>query len=220
MYRLTLAIMFVFLQINTCKMIDYERILKTTVKPLKLETPLKFYPQRVSSFKTSSIQLKPYNTSETYDILKAFKTLGTFNVLYPRTVNRFRNLMSDREVLAMTLWTEARGEGYKGIKAVASVIVNRLKSSQFKMMRTYRGVCLQRFQFSAWNYGVTPVLDIANDRDYNIWCYCLMVADDMLKGVFVPMISSTHYYAFKKCKPSWSNMRKVVYIGNHKFGVV
>jgi N-acetylmuramoyl-L-alanine amidase len=194
------AIATVVLQINTCKMIHNQQY-EVSKKPIKIQKDLK-------QFRIVKVQPP-----------KVVKTLESFSETYPRAVSAFRFNLKDREVIALTLWSEARGEGFGGVKAVASVVQNRLTSKEFKSRKTLRNVCLQSFQFSGWNFGFTPSLVINSEKDYQIWCYCLMVADDMLKGSFKPIINSTHYYAFKKCKPSWYNMKEVVVIGNHRFGI-
>jgi len=54
----------------------------------------------------------------------------------------------DREILARTLWGEARGEGIDGMRAVAHVILNRVADARWP--GTVAEVCLQPSQFSAW----------------------------------------------------------------------
>ena len=51
------------------------------------------------------------------------------------------------EIFAKTLYGEARGEGLKGIEAVACVIVNRLKKPCW-WGHTIQEVCLKPAQFS------------------------------------------------------------------------
>lgn len=58
--------------------------------------------------------------------------------------------LSDTEVIARTLWGEARNQGELGMKAVACVIRNRRDNPGW-WGRTLRGVCLARLQFSCWN---------------------------------------------------------------------
>lgn len=65
----------------------------------------------------------------------------------------------DLDILARTLWGEARSEGRKGMEAVASVIMNRLgRPGWWSRQRgdgiaddTIAAVCLDPWQFSAWN---------------------------------------------------------------------
>ena len=56
------------------------------------------------------------------------------------------------EVVAATLYHEARGEGEEGMRAVASVIYNRAHQKRWKKLG-YSGVCLQKKQFSCHNNG-------------------------------------------------------------------
>ena len=58
--------------------------------------------------------------------------------------------LSDTEVLARTLWGEARNQGYDGMEAVACVIRNRAENPGW-WGKTLRGVCLAPKQFSCWN---------------------------------------------------------------------
>jgi spore germination cell wall hydrolase CwlJ-like protein len=54
------------------------------------------------------------------------------------------------DVLARTLWGEARGEGQRGMEAVACVILNRAANPRW-WGRDIVSVCLAPWQFSAWN---------------------------------------------------------------------
>lgn len=53
--------------------------------------------------------------------------------------------------LAKTIWAEARGEGPGAMRAVAQVIVNRLRSGRYG--RSIRDVVTARSQFSCWSPG-------------------------------------------------------------------
>ena len=55
-----------------------------------------------------------------------------------------------QEVLARTLWGEARGQGIDGMHAVASVIQNRANHPCW-WGHDLRSVCLAPEQFSCWN---------------------------------------------------------------------
>lgn len=56
------------------------------------------------------------------------------------------------DVLARTMWGEARGEGADGMTAVAHVVLNR-RDAQRWWGRSIEAVCLKPFQFSCWNEG-------------------------------------------------------------------
>jgi spore germination cell wall hydrolase CwlJ-like protein len=59
--------------------------------------------------------------------------------------------LPDEAILALTLYGEARGEPIEGIIAVGCVIRNRVNDTKKRWPNTYRGVCLQPWQFSALN---------------------------------------------------------------------
>lgn len=53
------------------------------------------------------------------------------------------------EIVPLTIWREARGEGNDGMRAVAFVIRNRALNKFYPNDPEH--VCLQRKQFSCWN---------------------------------------------------------------------
>lgn len=68
--------------------------------------------------------------------------------------------MSDQDVdiLARTIWGEARSEGRRGMEAVASVVMNRLAMPGWWSRNrdgipddTVAAVCMDPWQFSCWN---------------------------------------------------------------------
>ena len=64
-------------------------------------------------------------------------------------MERVTPTLFDVEILARTLWAEARGEGRLGMAAVASTIRNRLLDARWP--GTWVKVCRQPRQFSCWN---------------------------------------------------------------------
>ena len=56
------------------------------------------------------------------------------------------------DILARTIWGEARGEGSQGMQAVANVIQNRVKQGGW-WGATFAEVCKKKSQFSCWNEG-------------------------------------------------------------------
>lgn len=63
---------------------------------------------------------------------------------------KFLAPLPDEAILGLTLYGEARGEPIEGIIAVGCVIRNRVNDVKKRWPQTYRGVCLQKFQFSVW----------------------------------------------------------------------
>lgn len=54
------------------------------------------------------------------------------------------------DILARTLWGEARGEGDTGMHAVANIVMNRVKHPKW-WGHSVTSVCLMPYQFSCWN---------------------------------------------------------------------
>lgn len=143
----------------------------------------------------------------------------------PATINQpladISKWKSDIEIVAKTLFGEARGEGEMGLKGVASVIWNRAGGDISKL----KSVCLKPKQFSCWNDGVVTV----NQKDKKAvasYQLCVKIAESMFRKTFEPAITADHYYAYKgknkvKNNPSWHDSTKEVkykgYTGNHKF---
>ena len=59
----------------------------------------------------------------------------------------------DLNVLAQTIWGEARQEGTKGMIAVGNVVKNRAEANKKMFGQGIRGVALKPKQFSCWNEG-------------------------------------------------------------------
>lgn len=127
----------------------------------------------------------------------------------------------DAEVLARTLYGEARGEGIAGMTAIAWVVVNRAKREGGRFPDTVTGVCKQLYQFSCWS---------KNDPNYQL-CHAVTEADPSFAlalyvsmAVLTGQISDTtggadHYHAAAmKTYPGWAGrMRKTARIGGHIF---
>jgi hypothetical protein len=71
------------------------------------------------------------------------------------------NLTDPVVVLALTCWGEARGDGVVGMRAVASVVLNRVKKARW-WGTTIISVCLCPEQFSCWNHNIPGQADDPN----------------------------------------------------------
>ena len=113
---------------------------------------------------------------------------------------------SDLNLLARTVYSEARGEPYVGQVAVAAVVLNRVKSSSFP--NTIAGVIYQKGAFTAVSDGqinLTP-----NQTAYN-------AARDALNG-WDPSYGSIYYFNPSTATNAWIWSRPhVVTIGKHRF---
>jgi len=140
--------------------------------------------------------------------------------------------LTDREVIALTLWGEARSLNVEGRVAVASVIANRVRDGRYG--NGWRGVCLRKAQFSCWfpkgglkNYQMmmervdvltakTPptILDSALRE-------CLWIADGLMaKAVQDRVYGATHYYHESIPAPKWAQGKSpVTKVEGHLFFV-
>ncbi len=115
---------------------------------------------------------------------------------------------SDLYLLAKCVYAEARGEPYVGKVAVASVILNRVKSSQFP--NTIAGVIYQPYAFTAVSDGQ---INLEPDKSaYN-------AARDAMNG-WDPTYGCLFYYNPAKTTSKWIYSRQVVTtIGDHVFAL-
>lgn len=122
----------------------------------------------------------------------------------------FANSASEVDTIARTIYAEAASDGVWGMKAVASVIVNRVMKRDLDPDK----VCLQPFQFTCWNNG-TP--KVCKDEE---WREAREMALLIWDGKFEPIGPWTHYCR-TDCHPSWrEKMTSQVVIGEQIFGVL
>lgn len=130
----------------------------------------------------------------------------------------------DVEILARTIYGEARGEPILGKEAVASVILNRIKRAQkaggkYWWGATIKMVCLKPWQFSCWNrkdVNREKILSVTkNNRNFQI---CLRIARKAIAGQLKDRTEgATHYHA-TAVAPIWARGRMyAAEIGRHHF---
>ena len=130
----------------------------------------------------------------------------------------------DRDILARTLWGEARGESLAGQIAVAWTIRNRVNDGKATSWwgEGYAGVCLKPWQFSCWNksdpnYGY---LSGAKPIPATQYAQALKAADQVMgSAVPDPTGGATHYYATTMPKPpTWAKgAKQTLKLGRHVF---
>ena len=125
--------------------------------------------------------------------------------------------LTQRDLLAKTLQAEAGNQGYNGMVAVGSVIMNRLAGGS-----DLGKVILQPGHFSAWN-GVTGYAggEQGQDMDFTPSARSYEVADALLSGNYEdPTGGATHYYNPALADPIWgaSGGGEWQTIGSHIFG--
>lgn len=129
----------------------------------------------------------------------------------------------DVDVLARTIFGEARGEqdAYRGMAAVALVVLNRAKRGPPRFPATITGVCRAKFQFTCWsaNDPNSKVCAAASEAD-PVFALALHVASGVLTGRIEDFThSADHYHTVGMLKyPDWaSKMPEVSRVGNHIF---
>ncbi len=140
----------------------------------------------------------------------------------------FLNL-SEKQLMALTIYGEARGEPDKGKIAVGSVILERVEHRDWDG-KTIHEVCLKPWQFSCFNENDPnrgKLLHIAEAWDEAMAlnptlndCYC--IAAGLIDGLILRTkeISENHatQYVRTDCEASWLKyMRKFATIGHHDF---
>ncbi len=113
---------------------------------------------------------------------------------------------SDLYLLSCCIYGEARGESYTGKVAVAAVVLNRVKSSQFP--NTISGVIYQKGAFTCVSDGQINLG--TNDE-------CTRAAQDALNG-WDPSGGALYYFNPKTATSAWIWSRpQLVTIGRHVF---
>lgn len=131
---------------------------------------------------------------------------------------------TDLDIMARTLWGEARGEGIVGMQAVAWVIANRAVSSAKVPRKQFgtgslRSVCVAPAQFSCWNASDPnrALLD-ALTLDASDFQKAMYAALSVILGEVSDMTSgATFYYAASIDTPAWAEGKGYVSIGRHRF---
>lgn len=138
--------------------------------------------------------------------------------------------LQSSNIIARTLYAEARNDGKVGMEAVASVIYNRAKGNKDNFTKA----CLKPKQFSCWNKFTKEEADPKNfkikipssvnknKKNEALWKEAMQIVADMLNGTFKPTTTANMYYAKSMIKPpSWANeLTDVKMIGSHKFGIL
>lgn len=127
------------------------------------------------------------------------------------------------DVLARTIWGEARGQPKGGMEAVASVVLNRVAIARerggFWWGSTIIGVCQKPFQFSCWNANDPNREKLLAVTERNIhFATALRIARRAVHGRLTDLTGgATHYHAHY-VSPKWAKGRvPSAVIGDHIF---
>ena len=116
------------------------------------------------------------------------------------------NINKDVDILARTIYGEARGEifqyGIAALIAVANVVVNRF---QKKFAKTIADVCLAPYQFSCWNKDDVNYKIVQNvAANSPIFRKCLIVAQNVISGKWPDLTDGCDHYHHQAIKPTWA----------------
>lgn len=123
----------------------------------------------------------------------------------------------DVDILARTIWGEARGENREGREAVASVIMNRVADRRWS--KNVAEVCQWPWQFSAWNKGDPNRAKIlAVTVSDPVFKECLAIAQRAVSGALIDKTGGATHYHTTGIRPNWAEEEKIsARIGTHIF---
>lgn len=123
----------------------------------------------------------------------------------------------DIDIMARTIFGEARGESDEGRLAVAYVILNRAKLYK----KAIGEACLLSIHFSCWNNGrdndSNQLAMMMADEGMPSFAKCKIAALQAAHGLKPdPTGGATHYHTHA-VSPSWAKDKEYVSIGHHRF---
>ena len=136
--------------------------------------------------------------------------------------------MDDINILARTIFGEARGEGLEGMEAVALVVMNRVKAKKWftgyemingQKIPSVAQTCLKKAQFSCWNKNDAnyPLLQKITTES-PVFRECVNVAKRALSGRLIDFTNGATYYHTRQIKPQWAVGKSPCYeVKNHLF---
>lgn len=153
---------------------------------------------------------------------KCIVKAGLFFVLsYVGAIMVKKAIVSDTQeidVVARTIWGEARGEGITGMQAVANVICNRV-SAAIWYGASFEDVCKKPYQFSCWNASDPNSSKCAfvTDQD-ETFKSAKYIAELALNGLLADITRGANHYHATGVRPNWADdSKRTATIGNHIF---
>lgn len=132
---------------------------------------------------------------------------------------------TDFQCMIANLYFEARGEGTEGMKAVAKVTMNRVKSKRYP--GTICGVVFQRKQFSWTHQQKWKTIDkimqgnVSKLRGKDLQAYknAVIIASSAVENKLnISKLDGSMFYHALYVKPKWARkMHKVAVVGTHVF---
>jgi hypothetical protein len=127
------------------------------------------------------------------------------------------------DLLARTIWGEARGESVRGQEAVAAVVMNRLARAVAKggywWGNSVAEICLKPRQFSCWNSADAnwPALLLVAPPDPGFEC-CQRIARRAVAGSLGDCTGQATHYQANDVSPRWAAGHvPSAWVGRHLF---
>jgi hypothetical protein len=131
------------------------------------------------------------------------------------------NLNDPIDVLARTLYGEARGEGFQGMQAVANTVVNRVNSEIRWWGDSIISCCLAPWQYSCWNKNDPNLSFIQQiDASNRLFQGCIELATKAVAGSLPDLTYGADSYYDKRMPtpPAWADgLTPCASIGHHNF---
>lgn len=128
--------------------------------------------------------------------------------------------LSDIDVMALTVWAEARGEGPEGQAAVAWIIRNRTDDPGRDWWGdSIKEVCLKKWQFSCWNEGDPNREQMLRLSPSDALLLTIKgICQGVLNGQILDPTSGCTHYCRPEVRPAWKAGRQPkVSIDHHEF---
>ena len=129
--------------------------------------------------------------------------------------------LGDDQLLGRCVYGEARGEGHRGMAAVASVVMNRFHDHTKRYGGTLKSVILKPWQFSCFNANDPNLDKLADGLSGPKWREALTIARLAIDGLLIDETEGSNlYHAADIRPPYWTAARGVFFrrqIGRHKF---
>ncbi len=127
------------------------------------------------------------------------------------------------DVMARTIWGEARGEGLAGMQAVAFVILNRVAVAEmaggFWWGNTILQVCHKPYQFSCWNKfdpNFKKVISVTEEDQF--FKLARQTARRAVLGFLKDNTNGATHYHERSIEPYWAkSITPVARVGRHIF---
>lgn len=135
--------------------------------------------------------------------------------------------LDDGDILARTLYGEARGEyaqedgGLAALIGVANVVMNRFQQGGFGL--SVAAVCLKHGQFSCWN-PTDPNYPLLQGVIHDpMFALCQSAADGVLQRNWPDLTKGSNFYhsVLMPVPPKWArNQKPKIRLGHHVFYLI